>query len=148
MTERVSDVVAGTQDVGNHELDPKGLNDIAYRLGDVDSRVKSLCEKQGNDHSRPVTGVSELQSGCAEIRLRQVEICRHRGDLCLLGNGGHQPLDAQTALGACCRGQARSARVGMAQSGQRVSRCGVCVGSGGRTSSARGDPDRCAGSSW
>ena len=127
-TEQVSDIVAGTEDVGNHKLEPKGLNDVTYRLRDIDCRVKSLGEKQGNNYCPRVASVGELVSGCAEIGLREVEICRHCGDLCLPANSGHQPLDAAPALRVSAAvGKPDQRRVRMTQSGQRVSRWEVCV---------------------
>jgi hypothetical protein len=99
LDEQSGDVIAGAQDVGNDHLQRQRLGDITDRLGNVDGGVISLSEEQGHDDGRCIAGVGKLAGSCAQIGLRQVKVRRYRGNLGLLGDGSHQSLDTETALG-------------------------------------------------
>jgi hypothetical protein len=126
--EQSGDVVTGAQDVGDDQLQGHRLGGITYRLGNIDGGVIRLSEEQGHHDCRLMAGVGKLPGSRAEIRLCQVKVGGHRGNLCLLGDGGHQSLDTETALGMpAAVGEADQREIGMAQRAQRVSRCAVWV---------------------
>jgi hypothetical protein len=99
LSKQVYDIIAGAQDVGNDQLKRKGRCDIADCLGDVNRGVIGLGEQQGNDNCPGVAGLGQSAYGCTKIWLRQVKVRRHRGELRLLGNGRHEPLDVVACLG-------------------------------------------------
>jgi hypothetical protein len=124
LAKQVCDVVASTQDVGDDQVEREGPRDVTYRLRDVDGGVKRLGEKQGHHDGGGMAGLGELPGGRIEVWLRQIKVSRHGGDLCQIGNCGHQPLDAATAprMSATVR-EPDQWELGMFR--QRVSRCGV-----------------------
>ena len=99
LPEQICDVITGAQDVGDDQLEVQGSCDIAYRLRHIDSGVIRLGEQQRNDNCRCLAGLGQLFDCRIQIRLCQVQICRNSSDLCLLGNGRHEPLDGIAALG-------------------------------------------------
>jgi hypothetical protein len=99
LSEQVCDIIAGTQDVGNDQLKRKGRCDIADRLGDVNRGVIGLSEQQRNHNCPGVAGLGQSAYSSTKVWLRQIKVRRHRGDIRLLGNGCHQPLDVVAALG-------------------------------------------------
>jgi hypothetical protein len=126
LVEQLSDVLAGTQDVSNDQLEGQGLGNILHPLGNIDGGVIRLCEEQRHYDGRGMPSVGQLASGCVQIGLCKVEVRRHRRDLCLLGDGSHEPLDTETALGVSAAVREPDDReVVMTQLGQRVSRCAV-----------------------
>ncbi len=96
---QVCDIIAGTQDVGNDQLKRKGRCDIADCLGDVNRGVIGLGEQQRDDNCPGVAGLGQSAYSCTKVWLRQVKVRRHRGELRLLGNGCHEPLDVVAGLG-------------------------------------------------
>ena len=87
-----------------------------------------LREEQGHHNGRVMAGVGQLVGGCVQVRLCQVKVRRHRRDLCLLGDGSHEPLDTETALRVSAAvGEPDDRGAVVPQLGQRVSRCEVWV---------------------
>jgi hypothetical protein len=124
--EQVRDVIPGAEDVGHDELEGNGFTDGAYRFRDVDRSVESLGKEQRNDNGAVVTSIGELTYRSGEVRLGQVKISGQSDQLCLLGDGNHQPLDAEAALGMpAAVGESDQRTIWLAQLRQRVSRCGV-----------------------
>ena len=109
LAEQLSDVVAGTQDVANDQLERQRLGDIAYRLGNVDGGVIRLGEEQGHHDGRGMAGVGEPPGGRTQVRLCQVEVRRHRG-ICACSATAATSRSMPRLPSRCrCRGRARSA---------------------------------------
>jgi len=98
-SEQVCDIIAGTQDVANDQLQRMGCRDFTDRLGDINRGVIGLSEEQRNDNCPVVAGLGQPAYGCTKIWLGQIEVGRYRGDPRLLGNGCHESLDVVAALG-------------------------------------------------
>ena len=151
---------------------PDWLDGAAYGLGGVDGGVIGRGEQEGDHHRAGVPGRGEVARPRGQVRLSQIEVggvardgtqpgVRRPAVLDRGGSGGMaaavgQP-DQRDGLDQHCApdlalyaGSERALGSGMGRKigGQRVSRCGCGCGSAGRTSSAPGDPGRCAGSSW
>jgi hypothetical protein len=128
LAEQLSDLLAGTQDVGNDQVEGQGLGNILHALGNINGGVIRLAEEQGHYDGGCIAGFGKLAGSCAEVWLRQVEVRRHRGNLGLLSDGSHEPLDTETSLGvpAAVR-QPDDREVEATQLVQRVSRCAVWV---------------------
>ena len=70
------DVVAGAEDRGQHQLDPRAVGGLADGLGDVDPGVERVGEQQRHHHRPTHSGGGELGRHGLQVGVGQIQVGR------------------------------------------------------------------------